>query len=339
MMRLTALFILISSIFGCVLAQSGQYAYRFLELPYSAHTAALGGSNVSLDMDGINGAMNNPGLLSDETDNELALNYTSYLADVSMGYVAYGKNIKGNLLAAGVQYVNYGDFEGRDEYNLSTGTFTAKDFAINLLYAKKLDDKWTAGLNFKPIFSNYENYSSFGLAVDLGLSYVNKEKNLVAGLVFANIGQQVTAYEEEVLSLPFNVSVSLSKKFTHAPIRFFFTAHHLNVWDLEYTNTITTQTLSGEEEASDISWYDMLFRHTIFGIDLVPGKRFYATVSYNHQRGRELTLSDVKTWAGISFGAGIKLSKFNIGFAASQYQKGIMTYQFSLRTGLNSFKF
>ncbi len=338
MMRLVALFIIVSSFLGSLLAQSGQYAYRFLELPYSSHTAALGGANVALELDGINGAMSNPALLSENTDNELALNYTSYLSGVSMGSVAYGKNIKGNLLGVGVQFMDYGEFDGTDEYNQSTGTFTAKDFALNFLYAKVLDEKWTAGLNFKPIFSNYESYSSFGLAVDLGLSYVDTENNLSAGLVFANIGQQVTAYEDEILSLPFNVVASFSKKFNHAPIRLFVTAHHLNVWDLEYTNTITTSSLSGDEETADISWIDMFFRHTIIGVDLVPGKRFYATVSYNHQRGRELTLDDVKTVSGLSFGAGLKLYKFNIGFAASQYQKGIMTYQFSLRTGLNSFK-
>lgn len=327
--------LLISNAFS----QSGKYAFSFLDNPYAAHTAALGGINAALATDGINGAMANPALLTEETDNQLAIDYTNYLYDTNSGSVAYGKTIKGNLLGVSMQYLSYGDFEGKDEYNQSTGDFSAKDMALNLLYAKQLDKHWQAGVNFKPLFSAYESYSSFGLAADIGFAYINKEKNLYGGLVFANIGQQITAFYDEIKPLPFNVVFSISKKFEHAPIRINFTAHHLNVWDLNYYDNITTTTLTGEEETTEISKIDMLFRHTIFGIDLVPSKNIYGSISYNHRRMRELDLADVKTWSGVSFGGGLKLKAFDFSFAACQYQKGIWTYHFSLMTNLNAFKF
>lgn len=319
-------------------AQSGEFAYKFLELPFSARSAAMGGSHAALANDGINGALANPSLLSDQTNNELAINFSSYLADVNIGSIAYGKNIKNNLLGIGIQYVDYGSFEGRDEYNQSTGTFTAKDIAISMLYAKQLDSHWKAGIALKPIFSNYENYSSFGLGVDLGLSYINIENGICAGLKFANIGQQITAYYNEFNSLPYDVIFSISEKFKHAPVRVHFTAHHLNRWDLNYTNNITKTNLGGEEETNEISNLDMLFRHTIIGLDFVPGKAFYLSTSYNHRRARELALLDVKSISGFSFGGGLKIKTFDFGFALSQYQKGIMSYQFSLSTSLNAFK-
>lgn len=320
-------------------AQSGEFAYKFLELPFSAHNAAMGGSHVALADDGINGALNNAALLSEKTNNQLAINFSNYLADVNIGSIAYGRNIKNNLFGLGIQYVDYGTFEGKDEYNQSTGTFTAKDIAISMLYAKVLDAHWKAGLALKPIFSNYENYSSFGIGVDLGISYVNPEAGINAGLSFANIGQQITSYHEEFLSLPYNVVFSISQKFKHAPVRVHFTAHHLNHWDLNYTNNITKTTLSGEEETNEISNLDMLFRHTIFGLDFVPGKAFYLSASYNHRRARELSLLDVKSISGFSFGGGLKIKSFDLSFAASQYQKSLMSYQFSVCTNLNAFKF
>ena len=136
-------------------AQSGKTVYEFLELPFYSHNAALGGVNASLADDGINGAMANPSLLSDETDNQLAVNYTNYLSDVNAGSIAYGRNWKGNMFGVGIQYMNYGTFQGTDEYNQSTGTFTANDFAMSFMYAKQLEPKWQVGLAFKPIYSAY----------------------------------------------------------------------------------------------------------------------------------------------------------------------------------------
>lgn len=336
MKRIIALSII--TLFTSILfAQSAQTAFEFLELPYSAHNAALGGTNAALTQDGINGAMANPSLLSNETDNQLAINYSRHLSDVSAGSVAYGKNFGENMFGAGVQYLNYGSFEGKDENDISTGTFSAKDFALLLLYARQLSTNWQAGLTFKPIYSAYETYTSFGLAVDLGARYINEKEGICLGFAMTNIGQQLTGYYDQVYALPFNSMITFSKRFEHAPIRLCITAHHLHVWDLKYDNTITTTNLSGEAVTKNISFADMLFRHFIFGVDLTPGENFYLSVSYNHRRAQELALDDMKTMSGFSFGGGLKLKKFHLDFAASEYQTGIWTYEFTVSTNLNSF--
>jgi hypothetical protein len=82
----------------------------------------------------------------------------------------------------------------------------------------------------------------------------------------------------------------------------------------------------------------MLFRHTIWSIDIVPkSEKFYLTVSYNHRRQAEMALTNVSSIAGLSFGAGVKIYKFRLGFALSQYAKSNMTYQVSISTDINSF--
>jgi hypothetical protein len=82
----------------------------------------------------------------------------------------------------------------------------------------------------------------------------------------------------------------------------------------------------------------MLFRHTIWAIDIVPkSEKFYLTVSYNHRRQAEMNIVDAGGIAGFAFGAGVKVYKFRVGFAMSQYSKSNFTYQVSLSTDINSF--
>jgi hypothetical protein len=50
-----------------------------------------------------------------------------------------------------------------------------------------------------------------------------------------------------------------------------------------------------------------------------------------------MTIKDVRSLAGFAFGAGVKIYKFRLGFAMSQYTKSNFTYQVSISTDINSF--
>ena len=88
----------------------------------------------------------------------------------------------------------------------------------------------------------------------------------------------------------------------------------------------------------EVKWHDMLLRHTVWSVDIVPkSDKYYLTLSYNHRRQREMALSGVRSLAGFAMGAGVKLYKFRLGFAMSQYTKSNFTYQVSLSTDINQF--
>lgn len=332
-------------------SQAGNSVYSFLDLPVSSRLAALGGSNISLRDNDLNFAFRNPALLTAETSNTLGLNMANYLADIQFGSAMYSYNIdKKNYLAIGVQYVDYAAFQGRDELNQYTGDFTAKDMSLNLIYARPLTDKITVGATLKPIFSVFEAYTSFGLALDAGVNY-NDVKNLFsAGLVLRNMGTQFKGYYsnedgQHYEPLPFDIQLGATKKLSHAPFRFSLTLHNLQQWDLSYsslnqasTSLGTSDTEEEEEDKNDIGFGDMLFRHSIVGVEFVPSKNFYLAASYNHRRHQELKMPGFKSMAGFSFGGGIKLYKFQVGFGMSQFQVGNYSYQFSISTSLNEFK-
>lgn len=334
-------------IFISILAfsQAGNTIYSFLDLPVSSRIAALGGTNVSLRDNDINFAFRNPAMLTRETHNSLGVNMANYLADIQFGSAMYARNFSDkNYFALGVQYVDFGVFDGRDEINAETGTFTAKDMSLSIIYARPLTEKITAGVTLKPIFSVYEAYTSIGIAADAGINYNDSANYFSAGLVFRNMGRQIKGYYsnedgQHLENLPFNIELGVTKKLSHAPFRFSLTLHNLQQWNLNYSSTNQTVTdFESTTDTDEISTVDMAFRHTIYGIEFIPGKSFYLAASYNHRRHQELKMSGFKSMTGFSFGGGIKLYKFQVGFGMSQFQVGNYAYQFSLSTSLNEFK-
>jgi len=334
-------------VMSCILAfsQAGTGIYQFLDLPVSSRLAALGGTNVSLRDDDINFSFQNPSLLTAETHNVIGLNMANYLADIKFGSAVYGRTFGcDNYLAFGIQYVDYGTFRGFNEFNDSTVNFTAKDYAISLMYARPLTDKISLGATLKPVYSVYERYSSFGLAMDLGVNYNNQDKLFSAGLVFKNIGTQFKGYYSDengqhLEPLPFNIQLGLSKKFLHAPLRISFTLNNLQKWDLSYNSTNQpNETLNTTTTIKKIGFVDMAFRHAIIAVEFVPTKNFYLAAAYNHRREIEMSMPGFKSSAGFSFGGGIKIYKFHVGFGMTQFQVGNYSYQFSLSTALNEFR-
>src|SRR5665647_1231333 len=103
----------------------GNGTYRFLDLTNSARVAALGGDQIAFTDNYLDLTFYNPSLLSDSMRNQLSINYVSYIAGIGVGYAAYAPNIKGkNAFAAGVHYVNYGEFDGASETGQLTVSYT-----------------------------------------------------------------------------------------------------------------------------------------------------------------------------------------------------------------------
>ncbi|MBP1676084.1 MAG: hypothetical protein H6Q20_643 [Bacteroidetes bacterium] len=326
-------------VYGQACPQAGNAVYSFLDLPISSRQAALGSSNVSLRDNDINFALMNPALLTQETKNTIGVNIANYLSDITFGSAIYGYSIDDkSFMAVGMQYVDYGKFDGRDDLDSETGLFSAKDMSLSVVYARTLTNRITVGATLKPVFSVFEMYTSFGMAADLGVSYRDTTGNFSAGFVLRNIGTQLKGYYadedgQHYERLPFNVMLGVSKKLEHAPFRFSLTLHNLQRWNLSYL----TDDSDDDDADAGIGFFDMAFRHAIIGVEFVPGKNFYLAASYNHRRSKELAMSGFKSMSGFSFGGGVKLYKFQIGFGLTPFQTGITAYQFSISTSLKEF--
>ena len=311
--------------------------FQFLELPVSAYAASMGGSNVALIDDGVNNVFQNPSLLGDTIDNDLSISYSHYLSTANHGSVAYGKSWGKDFLAVGIRYLNYGSIDGRDEFNNSLGRFMAQDLAVSIGYARQLHRDVRIGVALKPIYSNYAGYNSFSIAFDLGLTYYNKQIDLCTSLALLNVGRQIVALDSELGTMPFNLVFSINKSFEKAPIRIHMTWHSLTDWNMDFVNNATFP--NKDKNVGILSTVDTVFRHTIWGIDILPWKRrIRLSVSYDHRRAREMSLIDYRSIAGFSFGAGLTLTKFNAAFTASQYQSGVWNFQVTLGTNIDAWR-
>jgi hypothetical protein len=322
----------------------GTRTYAFLELPNSARTASLGGKMVAATDGDLNLAWHNPSLLTEESSNTVVVNYVNYFTDINFGYVSYARSYAnlGNF-AAGMHYVNYGNFTAADATGIITGQFRAAEYALCLMYSRSIDSNFTAGITLKPIYSSLENYRSFGLAADLGLTYQSTDRLFVASMVIRNIGTQFSGYYSGSRErLPFEIEIGLSQRLSHAPFRFYLTAHQLQKPDLGYTIPGTegeTDPITGNttEQSKIAEISDLVMRHMIMGIEINPVKSFYFRFGYNYQRRKELQIVAKPAMAGFSWGFGINVSNFTLSYGRASYHLAGASNHFSVNANLSQF--
>jgi hypothetical protein len=319
----------------------GASTYDFLNLTSSARINALGGNQVGMiDEDELSFTYYNPASLMPQMHNSISMNYIDYIADVKIGYAAYGRHFdKAGTFATGIQYINYGVFKRADENGTLNGTFTAGDYALNITYARHIWNNITAGLNLKPIYSTYDAYNSFGLGADFGLSYSDSSGNFNAGIVAKNFGTQITTYGPEKEPLPFDLQAGFSQRLAHAPFRFSVTLHNLINWEL--SDKATWDFDHKQENEFVIGRSDdmikQFMRHVIFGVEFIPSENFLIGIGYNYQRREELKYGDTPGAIGLSGGFTVKVSKFRVSYAIASYHLSGTSNIFSVSTNLNEF--
>lgn len=293
-----------------------QTGYNFLRLPVSAHAAALGGDNISVIDDDEALIFNNPALLSSVTDKSLNLNYMSYMQGSKVASAAFNK-VFGERASAAISgsFVDYGKMKETDENNIQTGEFSAKDISIAGYFSYLLTDRLSGGVSAKFITSYIADYNSIAVSVDLGLNYYDPDREWSLSFVLKNLGGEVKAYNDDYNRLPFDMQIGASKRFTNTPLRL-----HATLVDLNHPH------------------YKVI-NHLVVGADALLTDNFWIGMGYNFRRANEMKLasSDGKSsthGAGLSFGAGLALSRFKASASWSKYHVSsssiIMSIAYSL---------
>lgn len=316
----------------------GRSVFDYLRLVPSARIAALGGTNLTtMDRD-PNFAWYNPALLNDTMHNMLTTNYVGYLSDINYGYVSYARTLSGiGFMHTGLHYVNYGNFQETDEYGNTYGRFTAHDMVWVNGIARDFGN-FRFGSNLKLLYSNIQQFNSFGLALDFGGSWQLPEKNLNAGLVLRNMGSQIIKYQKNAPSspLPFEIQAGISHRLKYLPLRFSVTLIQLQKFRLiqQDPNKKPEFDLAGNPIPEKKRTFDNILRHFVFGGEFLFSKNFHLRVGYNHLRHQELKSAGKNfSMAGWSFGVGMRIKRFYLDYAYANYHAvggthslGISTY-------------
>lgn len=322
-----------------------QTAFNFIDLPASSRVAGMGGVLNNIKDNDLSLAYGNPALLNPGMDNQAVFSFSSYLAGSSYGFFSFAKEIKDiGTFAVNLIFLDYGSFDETDNSGQIIGQFKAKETGFSLSGSRMIGERLSAGAQMKFLFSNLEQYSAFGMGLDLGLTYHIEEEYLTASFVMKNIGYQMTSYydEEEKATLPFNIQMGVSKKMKHAPFRLSLVLDNLQKWDLTYIdpNLIGKRDpLTGEPIVIESSSFgDKLMRHVIFGGEILIGDALTIQLAYNYRRRKELKLVNNPGMSGLSFGVGAKIKSFNIGYAYSNYTRAANSHQFTLSLRFNDMK-
>ena len=301
----------------------GKYTYQFLNLVTSPRQAALGGKTITIYDDDVNQANFNPATINADMDNHLALNYGSYYGEVSYGSASYAYTYDRHLqtFQAGVNYVNYGKFDGYDENGQPTSQFTGSEIALSFGYAYNVPyTNLFLGANAKLISSTLESYNSLGGAVDLGAIYIDEENDVNWALVIRNMGTQFTTYSGLNEKLPLDIMLGVSQELENVPIRWHLTLDNLQQWNIAFSNPAqSTTSIDGTSTSEKKSVVNNALQHVIFGVELFPKKIFNLRLGYNFRRAEELLILDQRNFSGISVGFGLRFNKMKLNYSYSRY--------------------
>ncbi len=337
--RYYLILILCFTVYASAAQIGGESTYQFLELTNSARVAALGGNQVAIsDTTDLNLPYYNPASLDRAMENRILANYVNYLSDINYGYASFAKSFDsiGNF-ALGLHYINYGKFREATELGELTGNnFTAAEYALHIIYSNNYK-RLKYGLTLKPILSSFENYSSFGMAADFGVSMASQNRFTNVSLVARNLGTQITTYYDDgnTEKIPFNLQAGISRRLQHAPVNLALTMQYLNRWDL---GTPEPDNNSGEIHffKREESFGKQIMRHVILGIEILPSANFILRAGYNYQRRQELRFNDRVSTVGMSAGFGLKIKRFHLDYAISRYHLAGSSNLFSLAINLNN---
>ncbi|MCB0446655.1 MAG: type IX secretion system protein PorQ [Gelidibacter sp.] len=316
----------------------GEATYQFLNLVSSPRQAALGGKVITnFDYDVI-GGLYNPAAINPEMDNQLSLNYSSYLGGISYGTAAYAYTWDRHVQTfhIGMTYINYGTFDGYDENGISTGTFTGNEAALSFGYAYQIPfSDFYLGANGKIITSKLEQYNSIGGAVDVAMMYIDERLDFHAALVVRNLGTQFTTYAGLQEKLPLEVNFGMSQTLENVPLRWHLTFENLQKWPIGASNPARATTdLDGNQTQEKVGFLNETLRHTILGAELFPEGAFNVRLGYNFRRAEELRIVDQRNFSGLSFGIGLKMNKMRFSYTHARYTGASNTSFFGLQIDL-----
>ncbi|AHJ98764.1 type IX secretion system protein PorQ [Hymenobacter swuensis] len=317
----------------------GQQAFSFLNLPTSAKLAGLGGANVSARDADATMLYGNPALLNSEMDGRLALGYVDYLADIKQSTAAYVFNTqKAGRFGVGLTYLSYGNFEQFDVAGNSLGQFSVNEYALSVA------DSYTTGVftiggTLKLAGSGIAGNHSFAALADVGGLFKHPDQDFTVGLVVRNAGIQLKPYDgADREPMPLDVQLGTSFKPEHLPLRFSFTAHHLQQLDIVYLDPNQRGQLdeNGEEVKPKKSLGDKIARHFVVGGELLLSKNLNVRVGYNHLQRRELRLENTAGGAGFSFGVMLRVSQFQLDYTHAGYHASGGANYFTIARNIDS---
>lgn len=190
-------------------AKVGTAGAQFLELGVSARAIGMGDAFLAIS-DDASAVYYNPAGLTQVTERQVMFTHVSYVADINYDFagLAYPTVKFGGVWGVGFYALNPGDMyvthyeSNTDNYSIGQ-TFTARDYALSLSYARSLTDRFSVGMTFKLIDELLDTERAIVWAADVGTLYDTGFRGFKVAMVVSNFGPDLKFIEEDC-PLPMN---------------------------------------------------------------------------------------------------------------------------------------
>ena len=319
----------------------GNSVFNFLKLSNTPQLTALGGVNISQTSNDVGLAFNNPALLRPSMHAQMNAVFNSFYSGIKAYHLSLGyRNEKLNTnFFGGLNYFGYGNATATDASGNLLGKFRPTDWVMQVSASRSYLDKWNYGATLKFISSNYGQYSSNGLAIDVGVLFHDSSKLFSAAIVAKNMGTQIKKYEgTNADELPFDLQIGLTKRLANAPFSFSLTAHKLQQFNISYTDTNFNNDNGFENGSIKNFSFDKLLNHLVLATTIYAGNHVEVIAGYNFLRRKELNIGKAANGLnGFSMGVGVLLGKLQIRYARAYYQSNTAFNQLGLNMKLNDY--
>ena len=283
-----------------------QEAFSFLDLPFSARPAVLGGAVTTGATGDVALFFHNPANLQPSMHNSLAVSYVNHLSDFNAGMAAFSRHVDGiGTLAGGVRYLSYGSFdEATSEGERTGGTFRAGDLALSTGISRSRGERFRYGGALNLLYSHLAGESAGALTLDAGAVYQIPTYELTLSATVNNLGTHLGSIGEEAAALPTDLQIGLSKRLAHLPLAITLTGHDLH------------RPGYAENTASAL---DDVLHHLAVGGEFLFSEAFQVRLGYNHHRHQTLKMGDRLDFAGFGAGFGLALAGFQFDYGFNSW--------------------
>ena len=319
----------------------GNSVFNFLKLSNTPQLTALGGVNVSQTSDDVGLVFNNPALLKPSMHTQMNAVFNNFYGGIKVYHLSLGyRNEKLNTnFSWGLNYFGYGNTSETDASGNVLGKFRPTDWVMQVSASRSYMEHWNYGATLKFISSNYGQYNSNGLAIDIGVLFNDSSKLFSASIVAKNMGTQLKKYDgTDPDDLPFDLQIGITKRLAKAPFGFSITAQRLHQFNINYNDTSFNNENGFENSSSKKISFDKLLNHVVLATTIYPGNHLEVMAGYNFLRRKELNIGNAANGLnGFSLGVGVLLGKLQIRYARAYYQSNTAFNQLGLNMKLNDY--
>lgn len=181
-------------------AQAGNSGLSFLKLGVSGRAASMGDA-MSASITGAAATHYNPaGIVGkSETTTQILLMHKEWIQDVRSEFLGAAVQLNDeSAFGFSMNTATVSDIEIRTRPGTAEGTFSSRDYALGLSYARTLSDELTIGVTAKFLYEKLFIDESNGFAFDIGAQYKTPIDNVSFGLALANLGSTSNLRNEKI---------------------------------------------------------------------------------------------------------------------------------------------